>query len=262
MSKFLTPPVWYDKNGNLNDMLTGEASENGVAVGSGANATMGGVAVGYNAVADDEGVAIGHNANTRGGIAIGGDATEGGVAIQGTVTGTATGAGVAIQGTATGNSVAIGGTAAEGGIAIGATATGNGIAIGGAAAANKVQLGSTSVAYDLTVGNGSGTLKIGSIAGAPKIESIKFKQMQIQSYNVNIPQSGVYLCCTTHKQNPQAVESTTDVAICFIYDRSDTNLSVSMLTSASGSCYYDKTDKKIKPGTNYTIKYCFQIISF
>ena len=247
MSKFLTPPVWYDKNGNLNDMLTGEASENGVAVGSGANATMGGVAVGYNAVADDEGVAIGHNANTRGGIAIGGDATEGGVAIQGT---------------ATGNSVAIGGTAAEGGIAIGATATGNGIAIGGAAAANKVQLGSTSVAYDLTVGNGSGTLKIGSIAGAPKIESIKFKQMQIQSYNVNIPQSGVYLCCTTHKQNPQAVESTTDVAICFIYDRSDTNQSVSMLTSASGSCYYDKTDKKIKPGTNYTIKYCFQIISF
>ena len=261
MSKFLTPPVWYDKNGDLNDMLTGEASENGVAVGSGASATMGGVAVGYNAGADDEGVAIGHNANTRGGIAIGGDATEGGVAIQGTVTGTATGAGVAIQGTATGNSIAIGGTAAEGGIAIGGAATGNGIAIGGNAAGNEVQLGNTGVAYNLTVGDGSGTLKIGGIAGAPKIGSIAFNEMTIASNKITISAPGVYLCCTTYKKNPQEAISTSNVAICFI---NAVNEPAAVLSS-NGSCsYVQGTSTKagaIQAGDGFTIRYCFKIVS-
>ena len=47
MSKFLTPPVWYDKNGELNDMLTGEAFMYGIAIGNSAAAAMYGVAVGY-----------------------------------------------------------------------------------------------------------------------------------------------------------------------------------------------------------------------
>ena len=246
MSKFLTPPVWYDKNGDLNDMLTGEASENGVAVGSGASATMGGVAVGYNAGADDEGVAIGHNANTRGGIAIGGDATEGGVAIQGT---------------ATGNSIAIGGTAAEGGIAIGGAATGNGIAIGGNAAGNEVQLGNTGVAYNLTVGDGSGTLKIGGIAGAPKIGSIAFNEMTIASNKITISAPGVYLCCTTYKKNPQEAISTSNVAICFI---NAVNEPAAVLSS-NGSCsYVQGTSTKagaIQAGDGFTIRYCFKIVS-
>lgn len=231
MSKFLTPPVWYDKNGNLNDMLTGEASENGVAVGSGADATMGGVAVGYNAGADDGGVAIGHNANTRGGVAIGGDATEGGVAIQGTVTGTATGAGVAIQGTATGNGIAIGGNAAE----------------------NNVQLGKTDTAYDLTVGNGSGTLNIGGIAGIPEIISIAFKKQTISGDVVAIGTQGVYLCCITDTGD----NSQSYVAICFIDSR---NKPASVLSSAE-VCYYSNANGFIAPKNGYIIKYCFKIVS-
>lgn len=75
MSKFLTPPVWYNENGSLNDMLTGKASLYGVAVGNSAAATTDGVAVGYNSSADNAGVAIGSNADaSSGGIAIGRDA--------------------------------------------------------------------------------------------------------------------------------------------------------------------------------------------
>lgn len=79
MSKFLTPPVWYDKNGNLNEMLTGEASGGGVAVGPVASAYSKGVAIGSNAQAGGDassgGVAVGSNADaSSGGIAIGSNA--------------------------------------------------------------------------------------------------------------------------------------------------------------------------------------------
>ena len=198
MSKFLTPPVWYNQNGSLNDMLTGEASLYGVAIGNSAAATTDGVAVGYSSSAENAGVAIGSNTDaSSGGIAIGQDAH--------------------------------------------------------AASSNTIQLGDSALTFMLTVGDGTGTLRIGNI---------KFKQMNIVGNNVSILQSGVYLLCTIHKQNPQAFMSTTDVAIWFIYDLRDTDQSVSMLTSESGSCFYDTTDKKIKPGTNHKIKYCFQIISF
>ena len=224
MSKFLTPPVWYDKNGNLNEMLTGEASGGGVAVGNSAAAAMYGVAVGYSSSGQSAGVAVGSDANaSSGGIAVG-------------YSSSADNAGVAIGSNA---------DASSGGIAIGQDAH--------AASSNTIQLGDSALTFDLNVGDGTGALRIGNI---------KFKKMNIVGHNVSIPQSGVYLCCTIHKESPQALVSMTNVSICFIDDLSDTRQSVSMLTSESGSCFYDATDQKIKPGTNFRIQYCFQIISF
>ena len=214
MSKFLTPPVWYDKNGNLNDMLTGVASSDGVAVGSNAGAIMGGVAVGYNSGASNEGVAVGYKATADDyGIAIGSNVTSDGY-----------------------------------GIAIGADATGNGIAIGGTAAANKVQLGSTGVAYDLTVGNGSGTLKIGSIA---------FHKQRISNNRAIIGTPGVYFCCITTPRDNSKVKS--DVAICFI---DSLNQPASVLSLTTDLCKYSTTTESITPKNGSTMKYCFKIVSF
>ena len=39
MSKFLTPPVWYDGNGNLVEILEGTSGSNSVGIGKGANAS-------------------------------------------------------------------------------------------------------------------------------------------------------------------------------------------------------------------------------
>ena len=240
MSKFLTPPVWYDKNGNLNNMLTGEASGNGVAVGPVTTATSKGVAVGYNAGAYNEGVAVGTYSTADNGIAVGTYAdADNGIAIG-------------PHAAAYSNGIAVGGSAAEGGIAIGGEAAGNGITIGGTAAANKVQLGNTSTAYDLTVGNGSGTLNIGNIA---------FKAMTIGSNKVSISQSGVYLCCTTYKKNPQEATSTSNVAICFI---NAVNEPAAVLSSNNSCSYVQGASTKagaIQAGDGFTIQYCFKIVS-
>ena len=134
MSKFLTPPVWYDKNGNLNEMLTGNAvTSSDIAIGSGTRANGDGVAI--------KGSTVG------GGAAINGAVTLGGAAINGT----ATDGGVAINGTAAGGGVAIGSKtlAIRGGIAIGAEASANN---------NQIQLGKNDTAYTLNVGNGTGTI--------------------------------------------------------------------------------------------------------
>lgn len=191
MSKFLTPPVWYDTNGNLNDMLTGAASLYGVAIGNSAAATSDGVAVGYSSSADNAGVAIGSNADaSSGGIAIGQDAH--------------------------------------------------------AASSNTIQLGDSALKFMLNVGDGTGTLKIGSIA---------FQKMTIFRKEVSIGSRGVYLCCTTVGPN---LTATSDVAIFFI---NDINKLASVLTSSAGSCSYDHNTHVIKPGTNFTIEYCFKIVS-
>lgn len=192
MSKFLTPPVWYNQNGSLNDMLTGEASLYGIAIGNSAAATTDGVAVGYSSSADNAGVAIGSNADaSSGGIAIGRDAH--------------------------------------------------------AASSNTIQLGDSALKFMLNVGDGTGILKIGSIA---------FRKMTISNNKVGIGSPGVYLCCTT--VGP-VLTATSDVAIFFI---NDINKLASVLTSSAGSCSYDHNTRFIIPGTNFTIKYCFKIISF
>lgn len=129
MSKFLTIPTWYDKNGRLNQMLTGDA-----------RSTTGpeNISIGVNSSA---GVANG----LGGSVVIGYDAHGNGT-----------------------DAIAIGALAsAEGGsIAIGRSiaASGGGIGIGGNASANQIQLGGNSTKYDLTVGDGTGISKIGALS--------------------------------------------------------------------------------------------------
>lgn len=129
MSKFSTVPIWYDKNGRLNQMLTGDARsaigpENisiGVNSSAGAANGLGGsVAVGYDA-----------HGNGTDAIAIGALAS------------------------AEGGSIAIGRSV---------TASGGGIGIGGSAFANQIQLGNKSTKYDLTAGDGAGISKIGALS--------------------------------------------------------------------------------------------------
>lgn len=135
MSKFLTPPIWYDKNGNLNEMLTGSAAtSNDIAIGSSATAGGGGIAiVGY---------------SEAGGIAIGGDCTAyGGIAI---------GDSTFVN---TSDSIAIGRSASAEGA--GTIVIGNNVSV---TDSNKIQLGNDSKAYTLQVGNGRMSLYIGSTA--------------------------------------------------------------------------------------------------
>ena len=129
MSKFLTIPTWYDKNGRLNQMLTGDARsttgpENisiGVNSSAGvANGLGGSVVVGYDA-----------HGNGTDAIVIGALAS------------------------AEGGSIAIGRSIA---------ASGGGIGIGGNASANQIQLGDKNTKYDLAVGDGTGISKIGALS--------------------------------------------------------------------------------------------------
>lgn len=54
MSKFLTPPVWYDKSGNLVEILTGISKDGGVGIGEGANAESGAVVIGNSALSTSD----------------------------------------------------------------------------------------------------------------------------------------------------------------------------------------------------------------
>ena len=150
MSKFLTPPVWYDKNGNLNEMLTGNAgTSSDIAIGSGATAVGGGIAIGGSAGRGGVAIGGGASANEENGIAIGNSATlsEGGVIAIG-------------HGATAGapDSIAIG---------LNATVSESGcIAIGSAAnvsTSDTIQLGNNDLRYTLNIGDGTGTINTGTI---------------------------------------------------------------------------------------------------
>ena len=77
MSKFLTPPVWYDGRGNLVEILKeisvpdsvaiGEganASDKSVAIGAGCQSGGGGVAIGFNAIASNNSVVVGRSSSS------------------------------------------------------------------------------------------------------------------------------------------------------------------------------------------------------
>lgn len=129
MSKFLTIPTWYDKNGQLNQMLTGDARSastgpKNVSIGENssagvANGSGGSVVIGYGASGENDAVAVG-----------------------------------ALSSAETG-SIAIGRSI---------TASGGGIGIGGNASAGQIQLGDKSTKYDLAVGDGTGISKIGALS--------------------------------------------------------------------------------------------------
>lgn len=159
MSKFLTPPVWYDKNGREIDIFDNttyrsDGPEN-TAIGTSAIAgspslegsVFGAVAVGCQA-----------RAKAINSIAIGSRDAMLSMDSQ------------YVEALADG-SIAIGGGAyatadSRDGIAIGRTSTSDqgGIAIGGGAHANanQIQLGNNNTAYTLNIGNGRMSLNIGS----------------------------------------------------------------------------------------------------
>ncbi len=155
MSKFLTPPVWYDGYGTLNDMLTGKSVEEGnVVIGpnaeSGANVfssvVIYGSATGTQSAPTSNAIiaGVGASASGAGVVAIGAGSSataEGAVA-----------SGLSAKAKNTG-AIAIGRNAeaeASGSIAIGDGAS--------APSQNTIQLGSSSKQYNLNVGNGAGTI--------------------------------------------------------------------------------------------------------
>lgn len=147
MSTFLTPPVWYDENGNLNEMLTGNTeSSNDIAIGSMASASGGGITIG--GIASDGGIAIGENASGHDGIAIGHSAIAG-----------ETGA-IAIGNGAhslTPNTIQLGNNNTAYTLNVGnGTGTINGVRL--SASGGVIQLGSPNSRYDLKIGAGNGVV--------------------------------------------------------------------------------------------------------
>lgn len=153
MSKFLTPPVWYDKDGEENQSLVNTA---GMGISGPTNIAFG---LDAKSGADNDShscIAIGYEATAtgKGAIAIGSyDSNGNPVALS-------TGASAIGPGT-----IAIGGAASatDGSLAIGDGASAivsDSIAIGGSATAgsHQIQLGGNNNLFNLTVGNGTGTI--------------------------------------------------------------------------------------------------------
>ena len=150
MPKFLTVPTWYDKNGQLNQMLTGDARSastgpKNVSIGENssagvANGSGGSVVIGYGASGENDAVVVGAiSSGNTGSIAIG-------------------------------RSIIV---------------SDGGIGIGGSASANQIQLGNKSTKYNLTVGDGNGTAKIGTLVLGDEV------------LPNNISSAGLYLCTAT-----------------------------------------------------------------
>jgi hypothetical protein len=148
MSKFLTPPVWYDKNGSEIKIFD-NTTYNGVVEST---------AIGTSAVAGSEGssrgaVAVGSQAQAKKSlsIAIGSYNDDNFQTVQALAYGS-----IAIGGGAKANA------GSTDGIAIGSRAISEqgGIAIGGGASAtsNQIRLGNPNVIYDLKIGSGNGVV--------------------------------------------------------------------------------------------------------
>lgn len=158
MSKFLTPPVWYDKTGNKIDILNNETyaatGPDNTAIGTSAIAgrpSSEGVSFGA--------VAVGSQAQAKAplSIAVGSYNDDNFQTVQALAIGSiAIGAGAKANTDST-DGIAIGSvaTSSQGGIAIGA---------GASATANQIQLGNNNTAYTLNIGNGRMSLNIGSTA--------------------------------------------------------------------------------------------------
>lgn len=148
MSKFLTPPSWYDKNGeeiNIFNNTTYHGTVENTAIGTSA------IAGGSSAVGGA--VAVGSQAQAKEplSIAIGSYNDDNFQTVQALATGSiAIGAGAKANADST-DGIAIGSraTSGQGGIAIGA---------GASATANQIQLGNPNVVYDLKIGNNIGTI--------------------------------------------------------------------------------------------------------
>ena len=166
MSKFLTPPVWYDKTGNKIDILNNETyaatGPDNTAIGTSAIAGSEGVSYGAVAVGC-QAHAIGPNS-----IAIGSyDRTNGGNPRN--VEAFASGS-IAIGGGAKANADSTDGIA----IGRGATSGQGGVAIGAGASAigdDMIQLGNNNTAYTLNVGKKTYIPGLFDFDSLPKYES-------------------------------------------------------------------------------------------
>lgn len=218
MSKFLTPPVWYDKNGNLNEMLTGDTgAPSDIAIGSTASADGGGLpgTVAIVGSADTGGIAIGDLSVAHSGIAIGSNASVNAV-----------------------NSIAIGLYASAD--------TSETIAIGTEArmsTPNTIQLGGNSKAYTLSVGNGRMSLNIGSTAErnwvSAKSSGIS-QGLYLVRYGTYI--NTVYLMAPITITNPFDSSTTKDDWY-FPFNISPFRINTGSATPVVTNSYYLKVDK-------------------
>ena len=183
MSKFLTPPVWYDKGGKENQSLVNTA---GMGISGPTNIAFG---LDAKSGADNDShscIAIGYEATATGrsAIAIGSYDSDASAGVNAIGSGT-----IAIGG---------GALASDGSIAIGNSANANisdSIAIGGSATAgsHQIQLGGNNNLFNLTVGNGMGTIngvnlsdvfmKIGNVPMA-KFANVAYK-LKVNSFSNN-----------------------------------------------------------------------------
>lgn len=187
MSTFLTPPVWYDEYGTLNDMLKGKSVEEGnLVIGSSAscdvnvfNSTVvygSAASAGNNPVSNVIAIGIGSSVSQTGAIAVGSGASgsaEGVVSI-----------GYAAQAKNTGG-IAIGRNAeveASGSIAIGDGAS--------VSSENTIQLGKNNAAYTLNVGNGY--VSIGKFSISPITSGDYANQVILGNINqIKAPTDGI-----------------------------------------------------------------------
>lgn len=200
MSKFLTPPVWYDSSGKEDRSLINTQT---YAVGGPNNAAFGYLAVAGNPNGNSFGaVAVGTQAQATNSCAIAiGSYDENGTNRNVSAAGVgsiAIGAGAMVEQTG-GMAIGRGSKALEGGIAIGENAS---------ATANQIQLGDPSSRYDLKIGNGiSGTVNgvdfssvfktIGAVKMASKAFTIYNKTSEGNESNVvnfsGLEHTGKYL---------------------------------------------------------------------
>lgn len=187
MSKFLTPPSWYDKNGseiNIFDNTTYEA--NGPF-----NTAIGRSAVAGRSLGQGSGfgaVAVGSQAHATGpnSIAIGSyDETSGGSSrnVEALASGSiAIGGGAKANADSTdGIAIGRGATSGQGGIAIGA---------GADAIADQIQLGNNNTAYTLNVGNGD--VSIGNFEITPIKNGDYANQVVLGNINqIKAPMAGI-----------------------------------------------------------------------
>ena len=182
MSKFLTPPVWYDSNGNLVEILTGRALPEGTTY-------TGSMAIGKNSsVAGNYAIAIGDHTNAYADntIAIGDGASSyapGCIAIGARAT--------VASGEGTIGSIAIGKRSnvyGDGNIAIG-----EGITLGTEESPLNytIQIGTPDQTYSAQIGNGNGILKCRASEVAPISYKIN-KQFNQGKLSISYPDGFIF----------------------------------------------------------------------
>lgn len=242
MSKFLTPPVWYNSDGSLDQSLTGVAYEPGTIyntaygqlakAGSSNHGVDGCIAIGYNALASqDDAIAIGSyeadngatNATAEGAIAIGNGASSKST-----------------------NAIAIGrGASVE---------ASQSIAIGNGAEAynqNTIQLGNNNTAYTLNIGNGSGTINGVYLSDAFEDNKITVKmatsakkllngtEFAIVDGAVTITSAGLYLC------NITGTATNYLTGLITVYNLNQDTFGIYANYDSSRTLHYSSTSKKI-----------------